>query len=65
MSPELQCEVSPTDLGLWPKDSEHLYLRRLDEDMTPTLREYIQCPKGYVLSFALSKKWVKDKAVWF
>jgi hypothetical protein len=37
MSPELQWKQSPTELGLWPKDSEQLNLRGLAEDMTPTL----------------------------
>ena len=37
MSPELQWGELPIELGLWPKDSEQLYLRGLAGDMTPTL----------------------------
>jgi len=45
MSPELQLGESPTELGLWPKDSEQLNLRGSAEDTTPTLLpEYGRTP---------------------
>jgi hypothetical protein len=45
MSPDLQMGESPTELGLWPKDSEQLNLRGSAEDTTPTLLpEYRRTP---------------------
>jgi hypothetical protein len=37
MSPELKWGESPTELGLWSKDSEQIYPRGSAEHMTPTL----------------------------